>query len=149
RWDDAAADYARAIELMPTHPSLRHQHALVLLRKGDADGHRKACLAMLERFGQTQNPMVANSVAWACALVPDTVADAARLVTLAEKAAAARPKDHATINTLGAALYRAERFDDAVQRLDEACRLHAEGGSVWDWLFLAMAEHRLGHDGAA
>src|SRR5262249_37054153 len=49
----------------------------------------------------------------------------------------------------GAALYRAGRFEDAVKRLGEACRLHAEGGTAWDWLFLAMAEHRLGHDGAA
>jgi hypothetical protein len=31
-----------------------------------------------------------------------------------------------------------------VQRLKEAIALHGKGGTPHDWLFLAMAQHRLG-----
>src|SRR5262249_55218522 len=48
-------------------------------------------------------------------------------------------------NTLGIALYRAGRYDEAVQRLNESIALQKQGGTYRDWLFLAMAHHRLGH----
>jgi hypothetical protein len=36
-----------------------------------------------------------------------------------------------------------------VQRLNEAIALHGKGGTSLEWLFLAMAQHRLGwHDEA-
>jgi hypothetical protein len=34
---------------------------------------------------------------------------------------------------------------DAATALDEAVRLHANGGSLWTNLFLALAHQRLGH----
>ena len=49
------------------------------------------------------------------------------------------------LNTLGAALYRAGRFDEAIRRLEEAIRLRGGDGLPQDWAFLAMAHHRLGH----
>jgi tetratricopeptide (TPR) repeat protein len=63
---------------------------------------------------------------------------------LAEKAVAARPV-HSFINTLGAALYRAGRFEEAVRRLNESIAIHGGGGVYEDWLFLALSHHRLGH----
>ena len=54
------------------------------------------------------------------------------------------PGQAATLNTLGAILYRAGRFQEAVQRLGEAMKANKEGG-VTDWLFLAMAHHHLKH----
>src|SRR5262249_46315118 len=46
-------------------------------------------------------------------------------------------------NTRGAALYRAGQLD-AVEWLQKAAKIAPEGGSPYDWLFLAMAYHRLG-----
>src|SRR5207249_8994241 len=48
------------------------------------------------------------------------------------------------LETLGAALYRAGRYSDAVKRLDEAKRRHGKGGTFWMELFLAMSCQRLG-----
>jgi tetratricopeptide (TPR) repeat protein len=81
-------------------------------------------------------------MAWTCVLGADAVADRSRPVQLAEKAVAA---GHFTgLSTLGAALYRAGRFGEAVSKLDES--LESQGGrGPLDWLFLAMAHHRLGH----
>src|SRR5262249_32102425 len=49
------------------------------------------------------------------------------------------------VTTLGAALYRAGRYDQAIGRLEEAIRARGGQGRPRDWAFLALAHHRLGH----
>jgi tetratricopeptide (TPR) repeat protein len=51
----------------------------------------------------------------------------------------------AVLNTLGAALYRAGRFDEAIRRLQEGIQLRNGRSVAQDWAFLAMAHFRLGH----
>jgi hypothetical protein len=46
-------------------------------------------------------------------------------------------------------LYRAGRHDEAVKALRQAMGYHPDGGVFRDWVFLALAEHRLGHADAA
>src|SRR5262249_2076942 len=41
------------------------------------------------------------------------------------------------------ALYRADRYEEAVRKLEDATLLTTP--VAWDWLFLAMSHHRLGH----
>ena len=53
---------------------------------------------------------------------------------------------HRKAGTLGALLYRAGSYKEAVDQLTEAVRTHGEGGDGWTCLFLAMAHHRLKHD---
>jgi hypothetical protein len=45
---------------------------------------------------------------------------------------------------LGAVLVRAGRTREAIAALEESVRRNGHGGSAFDWLFLAMAHHRLG-----
>jgi len=146
QWAKAAADFAKCIEL---GSSLGSQsagwHALSLAAEGDAAGHRKACAELLEKFNKTPDPDKANDVAWFCVRFPDAVDDPARPLQLAEMAVAKNPKSHPWLNTLGAALYRAKRFEDSIKKLDEAIEAHGQGGTAADWLFLAMAHHGLGH----
>src|SRR5205807_10061434 len=65
--------------------------------------------------------------------------DTSQLVPLAELAAS----NKANLRLLGAALYRAGRYEEAAANLDEA----AQGivPTAWHNLFLALAHHRLGH----
>jgi Tfp pilus assembly protein PilF len=69
------------------------------------------------------------------------------LVRLAELGAdgAAGPQKGRFLTTFGAALYRAGRFEDAIRRLDEGIQLKGGTNEPRDWVFLAMAHHRLGH----
>jgi Flp pilus assembly protein TadD len=60
-----------------------------------------------------------------------------------------RRERHRFLNTRGAVLYRAGRFEEAAKVLREAMSLHPGGGEFHDWLLLALAEHRLGHAAAA
>jgi WD40 repeat protein/tetratricopeptide (TPR) repeat protein len=145
QWDRAKADYARAISLTDDFLEARLYHALLLLHRGDKAGYRKACATMLQRFGKTTSATTANSVAWACVLSPDAVTDLTEPVRVAEKALASDPKNANYLNTLGVALYRARRYDAAVQRLNESIKASGGSGLYVDWLFLAMAHHRLGH----
>jgi WD40 repeat protein len=105
---------------------------------------RKHALALTERSADHPNRL--NSASWAVVRRPD--ADAAayrRALRLAENACRLDPDNGYYLNTLGAALYRAGRFAEAVRRLDEGIQKRNGAGLVADWVFLAMAHHRLGH----
>lgn len=84
-------------------------------------------------------------------LVPDAVADWTKPLRFAEKAYADDRKNYDLINNLGAVLSRAGRFKEAAQRLTEAEAAFKQSPStrssiVYNWLFQAMAHHRLGHN---
>jgi WD40 repeat protein/tetratricopeptide (TPR) repeat protein len=143
--DRATADYARAIELGAAEPSFRDVEAALRAAAGDLAGYRKICAEDASTVGGAPDPETANTVAWACTYAPDTVSDWGPVVDLVEKAVAASPKDWDYLTTQGAVLYRAGRLDAAVERLGVAVQLYADRGTVWDWLFLAMAHSRLGH----
>ncbi len=104
---------------------------------------------LLERFGQTEDPDVANCLTWYCLLSPESAVDATKLVPLAERAveqwAAASPTTRRScLQGLGMALYRAGRFAQAIERLHEAMQAQAKGGDAWAHFFLAMAHQQRG-----
>jgi Tfp pilus assembly protein PilF len=68
----------------------------------------------------------------------------------AEKALAADPHNFDRLTALGALLYRAGRFEEAARRLREADaafqKAHRPASTIaYTWLFLALAQARLGH----
>jgi tetratricopeptide (TPR) repeat protein len=140
----AAAALAEAVGNFPGYLRLRFMHVLSLLAAGDRPGYRRACGDLVARGRPSTVPGIANEVAWCCALAPDAVADPDTPVRLAEVALAGIKEEekHLVLNTLGAALYRAGRFEEAIRRLDESV---ARRGVPEDWAFLAMAHQRLGH----
>jgi hypothetical protein len=110
------------------------------LRDGNLDGYRKICKDMLERFDA--------GATWTCTLSPGCGADPDHIVSLAEKLLAKLSRNHWHVNQLGAALYRAGRFEEAVARLTEATELSCHPyrtNMLHTCFYLAMAHHRLGH----
>jgi tetratricopeptide (TPR) repeat protein len=123
-----------------------HWHALACLARGDRAGYRAACARALGELGKEPDPVQANNTAWVCCLGPGAP-DPGAAVALAEKAVAARPRDYAILNTLGAALMRAGRPAEAVRRLEECLSLRPpQLDVVHDELLLALACHGLGRD---
>jgi serine/threonine protein kinase/Flp pilus assembly protein TadD len=147
KWEQASADYSKAIELDPKQAPWWYCLALLRLGASDRTGYRQVCATMLERFGKTEDPGTAFCLGWTCVLAPEAVADPAGPVQLAAKAVARAPHNRRFLETLGAALYRAGRLDEAAKRLTEAnaANLRADKTPVNTWLFLAMTHHRLGH----
>jgi WD40 repeat protein/serine/threonine protein kinase/tetratricopeptide (TPR) repeat protein len=139
-WETASTDFIKATECKEPDEEAWYCRAMLHLRDGNLDGYRKICSEMLERFGV--------AAAWTCTLTPNSGADPAQIVDLVEKAFAKSARDHWDFNRFGAALYRAERFEDAVKRLTEATELDTHPyrtNMLCTWFFLAMAHHRLGH----
>jgi tetratricopeptide (TPR) repeat protein len=149
QWDKAANDLGKAVELRPDQV-VCYRHALLRLHLGDQDGYRKACTAILDRFGGEQNVTATDLALWSCVLAPDAVADYSRLLQWAEKLLAAQPRNFAYLDTLGAALLRAGRFDEALQRLNEANAIYKPADEqrsafAYNLCLLAMVHQRLGH----
>jgi WD40 repeat protein/serine/threonine protein kinase/tetratricopeptide (TPR) repeat protein len=139
-WDEASADFVRATQCKEADEEAWYSRAMLYLRDGNQGGYRQICADMLERFGE--------AAAWTCSLTRRYGADPARIVRLAETLLAKSSRDHWHVNQLGAALYRAGRFEEAVQRLTEANELTCHPyytNRLHTWFFLAMAHHRLGH----
>jgi tetratricopeptide (TPR) repeat protein len=167
QWDKAEADLEKSFG-SPTFPVLTHMYSLVWLGKKDAAGYRKACARLLAWAGPKPIPDVALWAAWTCVLIPEG-GDPAQLVKLAERAASTAPKNRDSLLVRGAALYRAGRWKDAIESLNQALKA-PQGvkvpGQIWDsllirsspvafdntgyeLLFLAMAHHRLGESDEA
>jgi tetratricopeptide (TPR) repeat protein len=144
-WAKAAADFGKVAEGSPGDVLAAYQHALALLGKGDRAAYSRACAGLFERFGKTRYLDTASLVARSAVLVPEAVADARPFWKLAERVFAANTSRYDSAYILGAALYRAERFEDAARQLTNANKLHKQGGTAYDCLFLAMTHQRLGN----
>jgi WD40 repeat protein len=140
RWKRAIDAFGELVARRPDNVEVRHYLHLALLQSGDIAGYQRAASEMLARRFQAS----ANNVAWFCVLgpLPDAIRDApVRLVEPVATDGSARDRTNA-INTLGAALYRAGRFREAIRWLDESVHIN---NVPEDWVFLAMTHHRLGN----
>jgi tetratricopeptide (TPR) repeat protein len=134
--------FERAVELAPSQSIFRTGLLEAALAGGDpADFERVLEDGM--RFMRS-NSNYLNNAAWFLATgqhVQERDANAA--VGYAERAVAIDPEDGNSWNTVGVARYYAGDVEGAVEALLKSMQL-AQGGMVVDWLFLAMAYHRLG-----
>jgi tetratricopeptide (TPR) repeat protein len=146
--DRAAGTWDEAVRLDPDDIESRRRLALALLVSGHRTGWRRQAAELLERSAGMTDFRTAMLIAEACAWGPDALNDPTAPVRLAEAVVgglnpAISRAD--AMSTLGSALYRAGRSDDAIRRLEEAIRVRGGKGAPRDWVFLAMAHHRLGH----
>jgi WD40 repeat protein len=145
--DRAMAALVEAVRLMPDDLQLRIDLSKTVLWSGDLAAWRMSNVTLLDQLGAPRNWQRTNSVAWACVLGPDATADAEVPIRLAELGLKGAPETGKanSLNTLGAAQYRAGRFDEAIGRLGEAIRLRDGVDDPVGCAFLAMAHHGLGH----
>jgi tetratricopeptide (TPR) repeat protein len=157
----AAYLYALADRPDVLNLALSHRRALVHLRMGDRAGYRRLCDGALQAVrGRPLDYRQADAIARLCGLGPDGVADWEEPVRLSrgalevvarlrgEPATLARFR-HDWRNTLGLVLYRAGRPRQALRQIEAGLKIHGGGGSVEDWLVLALVQHRLGKPGEA
>jgi WD40 repeat protein/serine/threonine protein kinase/tetratricopeptide (TPR) repeat protein len=157
QWEPAARDLARAVGLPGVPAEALSQQALICLRLHDADGYRRACQALRAvpalrlTVGREHLDAVALA-AWTFAVGPDTGGDPLWMIVLSPTAQiAVNSSSYAFLRADGAALYRANYFKEAVEKLNEAqetARRAGDEDTPSVWVLLAMAEHRLGKDPA-
>jgi serine/threonine protein kinase/tetratricopeptide (TPR) repeat protein len=86
QWAPAARDAARLVELEPANHYRYHLLAPLLVLADDRAGYEALCRRILERFGDTRLPVVADRVAKDCLLRPVPGLDLAAVDRLADVA---------------------------------------------------------------
>jgi eukaryotic-like serine/threonine-protein kinase len=143
-WKEAAAYFARAVGHYPDVASLHYQLAIARLLAGDLPGYRSACTAMFERFNTADDLLAANRLAFAGTYAPDALTNLPALIRVCERSV---PAVAGGERVVGAALYRAARYEQALERFQQSHKVFQP--RAWDWLFLAMIHSRLGHPSEA
>jgi serine/threonine protein kinase/WD40 repeat protein len=85
-----------------------------------------------------------NALAWLLLTGPKPVRDPGEALTLARKAVELAPESPPCLNTLGLALYRADRPAEAVPLLEKSLAAGEGRHEAYDLFFLAMCHARLG-----
>jgi tetratricopeptide (TPR) repeat protein len=144
-WAHAADCYARAFVRGPTEDgNFWFEYAALLLLSGDRLGYARACAHLMERCGKNGEPR-SYLVARACTLAPGAVADAALPGRLAEVELRASPGEFWSLTEQGALAYRAGRFQPSATFFAQSLQANPKpGAAVLNWLWLALANERLG-----
>jgi tetratricopeptide (TPR) repeat protein len=140
RYELAAADLARAIDEAPAPSGGWYLAALAQVAAGRDDEYRGLCRRLLDvAKGDKFVPQLVQTYS----LLPDAVPDTDRLVRLAGQA----PPDSIGARLAGRILYRAGRFRQAADRLQQSFRLRGNNPLYFpaDYALVAMAHHRLGN----
>jgi serine/threonine protein kinase/tetratricopeptide (TPR) repeat protein/WD40 repeat protein len=156
QWQQAATALARVVDMRPSDHMAWFLHATVRLQLGDREGYRRACREMLTRFGQMNDPIIAERTVKTCLLLPSVVGDTKRVTMLAERAVAGTAKHPAHrwfLLVRGLADYRDGQYVSAMTWLDRSlARTDDSGVPVRDamaYLLLAMARQQLGQSAEA
>src|SRR5262249_8636908 len=148
QWDQAVSVCTQLTESDPDDHWNWVCSAPLCLQTGRVEAYRRACREMLARFGNTDNPEVADRTAKTCSLPPDAVSDFAPVLKLADGVVPGperRPSRRWFVLTKGLAEYRAGHYaasEDWLNRFSPRV-----DGIHWDataFAVLAMAKHKLG-----
>jgi len=172
QWKDAADDLGKAAALPGASIEAPEDLALVCLARHDAEGYRKTCNTLLGWLAQqgavrtvtsfdysglgpvrtitqqgsepSARPLapVAAGIAWVCSVAPEAPSDQ-RILSAAEEAVKFNDKEYAYARSLGAALYRSSRYEEAAKELTRALTLRKQSSPAV-WLLLAMAHQKCG-----
>jgi serine/threonine-protein kinase len=144
-WARAADSYTRALKRGATDDGhIWFEYAAVLLLSGDRPGYASACTHMVQRYGKGLN-LRAYHVARACTLAKGAVADSSLPGRLAESELKDSARQFWSLTEQGALSYRAGRFPQAVALFEQSLRADpTPGKAVLNWLWLALANQRLG-----
>jgi serine/threonine protein kinase/Tfp pilus assembly protein PilF len=149
-WRGALAVLEKASKLDQEDHLTWYNAAPLHLLVNDVDGYRRVCREMLQRFGQTTDPKIADRTAKTCLLLPGAVSDAEYdlALKLADYAAAdTTQRDAFPYFALNGAFadYRRGRYKRAIDRLNKDVvgrNIHIYGKAEAQ-LLLAMSHHQL------
>ena len=148
RWKEAAADFSKLIELEPENHENYHLLAPLLVQSGDLDAYRRHCEQVVERFGKTDDPAIAERMAKDCLILSSSGADLDAVDDMIDSALAAGPDYWAATFfqfAKGLSEYRQGHFTSAVEWMQKALAKPGESEfrDAQAYLVLAMAHHQL------
>jgi serine/threonine-protein kinase len=146
RAQEAQAVWRKVVDAHPADKNAWSGYAELCLFLGQQEEYRRARGALLDRFGGTTDPYLAEPVGRACLLLPGTEDELRKATVLTDRAVAARRSTPAWIYRYflfakGLAEYRQGRLASAISLLEgEASRVMGPSPR----LILAMAQYHQG-----
>jgi eukaryotic-like serine/threonine-protein kinase len=140
RWDGAIADLEWTTAHTPTVPWNRNRLAAAYLANGQPDKYRRTCEEMARQWGSATDLYEVNMTLYCLLAAPECVSDWRQLVPSGQRAARLFAGNE---RILGAVLVRAGKPEEGLRAFDKA-KVNWTF-RAWDWLFQAMAHHKLGH----
>jgi tetratricopeptide (TPR) repeat protein len=145
RLDEARVAYQSALKADPPQHEAWHAYAELCLFLGEEDEYRRARRDLVERFGGTNDPYVAERAGRACLLMPATGDELQRFVAFAQRAIARNAGEQSAQPWFefgyGLADYRQGNFDQAISAMrGDAATVLGPGPT----LVIAMALHQKG-----
>jgi serine/threonine-protein kinase len=119
RGQEAPAYWRKVVEANPSEPRAWFGYAELCLFLGQQEDYRRARRDLLERFGASAQPDIAEPISRACLLLPASEEELQKAVALADHAVAARESTMPWIYRYylfarGLAEYRQGRLDNAI-----------------------------------
>ena len=142
-WEQAKADYDKAVSLGVRQEYLEADFVILQIIAGDVKGYQRSCAELVKEFGATQSPDRANDVVWLLCLAPQALPSYDLPVRMMRQVAETPSLRNNVFNTYGAILFRAGRYQEAIEILHQATKYHPDGGTPFDFVFLAMAHQAL------
>ena len=145
KWSRAAADYARCLKRGPTDDgNFWFEYAAVSLLAGDRRSYDKLCEHMIDACGKVEG-LRPYHVARACTLAPNAAGDTELPIGLIENELQGNAQQFWSLTEQGALAYRAEQFQVTAGFAQQSLQADSKPGrAVVNWLWLALANHRLG-----
>ncbi len=143
-WREAKADMLAAVAHGSDEMLTWYGAALLCLQLGETSQYEKLRTDLFARFGHIQDPWRADQLAFLCTLAPDTAGLMEKVLPITQRLAESRRGDYDPYVTFGAALFRAGHYEKAIEQFDEAIRHEGDRGKPWHWLFMALANYKLG-----
>lgn len=140
RWKEALDDHVAVVDQTAKRPAAQSQLALLYLRNQQRADYERIGKGMLVKAGHDRDAL-AHAI-WTCNLDGEAKLERTYLVQVAERLAAEK-KDAESRALLGAALYRAGRYEEAVGQLAPLMESLADEEARESAGFLALAHHHL------
>lgn len=151
RGNEVRREWKKALELNPPQHTQWFGYAELCLFLGDEAEYRRACRDLLQRFGNTSDPYIAEPTARAVLLAPQSEEELQTALALANRAVAAEPTKVGWVYSYflfakGLAEYRRGNFESAVSIMTDQAAMVL---GPCPGLVTAMARHRLGDETGA
>ena len=147
RWKEAVAAFERLVALDPQSEVAMDRLLRCYLAVNDLPSYRRLCPRLIEKHIKDDNLTLRNNAIWLATLIPDALPGYREVLASGSSLMNRKDAGFVYFNTYGALLYRAERYPGAVTYLNKSIEAQKGQGNAFDWVFLAMALHRLGQPG--
>jgi serine/threonine protein kinase/WD40 repeat protein/tetratricopeptide (TPR) repeat protein len=146
QFQKAVDDYTQALRWQPADP--KRQAHLYEIRARDYMRLKQYPLAAADYERAVallpENAQLCNNLAWLLLTGPESLRDDRKALPLAERAVKLAGERWEYQNTLGVALYRNGRNEDAIPALETSLKHSAGQADAFDLFFLAMCHAKLG-----